>query len=455
MADFFQQPDQQDPDAIRKAMLLRMFGAMTAGAQQPGLTPGAAPGVSGAPPTTTTPAAAPEARKPTAQPLASAAANNNGGNMEPGSAPPILSEADWQKQNPGAPHTPYVAPTFKQRLLEGLFAGMQEFGRPGEGARTIQNYLGDIQKNQEAEKNYPATSAADAHKRYMDYAQGQEVPLQLQNLDAQIRERQANAQAKLHPPADYGHVAILDPADPENPKAALFDKKSGAFVDPETKQAIPGAKLWEKPAAEKNLEKITVLGPDNKPHVYGVNAEGKKVQDYGVAPNQSPEAKHTAAELAQVERETRTAVRKADADYRTAESTATLQRQFIKEAKGGNREAVKIVPLEGALEITTSQGVHRINRTEVEQYGAAGNWYDKLAAIAGKWGTGKDIDDRILDDMDKMTAEVIKNAHKKYSDTYDDEMGIAQGYGLDLGKKMPKIKSPVEAPAGALPPGWK
>jgi hypothetical protein len=39
---------------------------------------------------------------------------------------------------------------------------------------------------------------------------------------------------------------------------------------------------------------------------------------------------------------------------------------FLEEAKSGNKTAVKIVPLQGALQITTSQGVHRINRTEVD-----------------------------------------------------------------------------------------
>lgn len=201
-----------------------------------------------------------------------------------------------------------------------------------------------------------------------------------------------------------------------------------------------------------------MLGPDNKPHVYGVDATGKKVQDFSVAPQPDQAARHTASELAQVERETRTAIRKADADYRQAEGTANLQRNFIAEAKGENKATVKIVPLEGALEITTSQGVHRINRTEVEQYGSPGSILDHIIGKLHGAVQGQDIPDWVLDDMDKMTQQVIKNAQQRYSDTYDDEMGIAQGYGLALAKKMPKIKPSAggnQGQAGALPPAWK
>ncbi len=68
--------------------------------------------------------------------------------------------------------------------------------------------------------------------------------------------------------------------------------------------------------------------------------------------------------------------------------------------------------------------------------------------------TGKDISDDVLNDMDKMTQEVIKGAKKRYDDTYDDEMGIAEGYGLDLKKKLPRLKGGGQGQPGALPPGW-
>jgi hypothetical protein len=65
------------------------------------------------------------------------------------------------------------------------------------------------------------------------------------------------------------------------------------------------------------------------------------------------------------------AAEKAGNDYLTAKQAADNMADFLDAARSGNKTAVKIVPLQGALEITTAQGVHRINRTEVDQYGGA------------------------------------------------------------------------------------
>lgn len=462
MADFLQ-TNPQDPDAIRKAILAKMFGQQM---------PGSPPQTPGAPMATPQPQAAPTA--PVAQPLSAGPqpqqppqakplnVNSQAGDTS-SQAPGMLSEADWAKQNPGPAHKPYVAPDLKHRVLMGLFSGLQQFGHdPGAGERMLGNYLGDIERKTQEEKDYPKTSAAEQHNRYLTYAQGQEQPLHLKEMQATIDERQAqakerNAKAAAEAnPQDFGHIAIKDPKDPANAKPALFNKKTGAILDPDTREAIPGAQLWEKPEPEKNLEKITVLGPDGKPHLYGVNPKGEKVQDFGVAPQQPRESRNDkTADV--VERETRTAVRKAQESYRGAQATSDMQREFIKEAKGGNKAAVKIVPLEGALEITTSQGVHRINRTEVEQYGGAGSLWDRIMGKIGHGLTGKDIPDNVLDDMDKMTQEVEKNAYQRYSDSYDDEVGIAHGYGVDVSKHLPKLSHGARGAgdAGAKPPGWK
>ena len=41
-------------------------------------------------------------------------------------------------------------------------------------------------------------------------------------------------------------------------------------------------KPFEKPETDKSLQQVTVMGPDGKPHTYGVDTSGNKVQDYGV-----------------------------------------------------------------------------------------------------------------------------------------------------------------------------
>ena len=98
---------QQDPDAIRRLLMQRMFG----GAGAPSSVPAGVPPNQPQPGMPASPMATPAApAKPAAAPLSNATANTTGP-AEPGNqAPPLLSEADYNKQNPQAPHTPYQAP---------------------------------------------------------------------------------------------------------------------------------------------------------------------------------------------------------------------------------------------------------------------------------------------------------------------------------------------------------
>jgi hypothetical protein len=153
------------------------------------------------------------------------------------------------------------------------------------------------------------------------------------------------------------------------------------------------------------------------------------------------------------------AFEKAGVDYATAYQSAQNMEDFIKEAKSGNKEAVKIVPLQGALEITTAQGVHRINRTEVDQYGGAGSTYDKLAGAIGGVLTGKNITDTVLNDMDALQKTVSQNAGKLHANKVS---VINQAYGskfepmkFDAGGAQGGGQSQSNAAPSAHVPGGK
>jgi len=137
---------------------------------------------------------------------------------------------------------------------------------------------------------------------------------------------------------------------------------------------------------------------------------------------------------------------KAGEEYATAYQASQNMMDFLNEAKGGNKEAVKIVPLQGALEITTAQGVHRINRTEVDQFGAAGSLYDKLAGAVGGVMTGKNISDAVLKDMGDLQQTVATNAAQLHANKVQT---INQTYGsksqpMNFGQGHP---TPNSAPA--------
>lgn len=138
---------------------------------------------------------------------------------------------------------------------------------------------------------------------------------------------------------------------------------------------------------------------------------------------------------------------KAGEDFATANQAAQNLSDFLREAKSGNKAAVKIVPLQGALEITTAQGVHRINRTEVDQYGGAGSLYDKLAGKVGGILTGKDIDNSVLDDMDALQRKIAGNAKSLYKSKLN---VVNQTYG----SKFAPAEMDQAAPGTESNTGW-
>jgi len=229
-----------------------------------------------------------------------------------------------------------------------------------------------------------------------------------------------------------------------------IEKNSGKarFVE-----GVPGAKSAKAETPFQTDKTVRIV--NGVPHeVLFDKQTGADVKDLGQTkiPGESKEDKLSAQEKVQVEREARAAVHKAEQDYNGARSTVAMQRQLIKDAKGGNKEAVRIVPLEGALQITTSQGVHRINRTEVEQYGQAGSLYDRIVGAIGGGVSGKNIPDNVLSDMDAMTQELERNAHDRYKREYDYNKSVVEGYGgKDFEKRVPMVQGDTGGGGGNEP----
>jgi hypothetical protein len=113
------------------------------------------------------------------------------------------------------------------------------------------------------------------------------------------------------------------------------------------------------------------------------------------------------------------AAEKAGNEYLTAKEAADNLADFLDAARSGNKTAVKIVPLQGALEITTAQGVHRINRNEVDSYGGGGDAYDRLAGKVGGMLTGKSITDDVLNSMDALQQKISQNSQTLYKNKLD------------------------------------
>jgi hypothetical protein len=128
---------------------------------------------------------------------------------------------------------------------------------------------------------------------------------------------------------------------------------------------------------------------------------------------------------------------KADTDY--AQSLSVNQRlaAMMDAAKKGNVVSYQLLPEEGALQVTTSQGVHRINMAEIQNYGGGSLWQEMQGHI-GKALTGKSIPESVLNDMAEMQKIQAEGAQAKYQNTLQ---GINRRYGSSF--------EPVDMATGA------
>lgn len=131
------------------------------------------------------------------------------------------------------------------------------------------------------------------------------------------------------------------------------------------------------------------------------------------------------------------AATKAGADYAQAQSVTQRLQEMMDAAKNGNVVAYKLIPQEGALQVTTSQGVHRINMAEIQNYGG-GSLFQQMEGHFGGALEGKSIPDSVLNDMAEMQAIQQRGSQAKYNNTLKT---INQYYGSNF--------QPVDIPASS------
>ena len=116
---------------------------------------------------------------------------------------------------------------------------------------------------------------------------------------------------------------------------------------------------------------------------------------------------------------------KAGTEYAQAKSVSDRLSAVMDAAKRGNVVSYQLIPQEGALQLTTSQGVHRINMAEIQNYGGGSLW-QRLEGHIGKQLSGKSIPDSVLNDMAEMQKFMAEGSESKYRNTLQ---MINQNYG--------------------------
>ena len=129
-----------------------------------------------------------------------------------------------------------------------------------------------------------------------------------------------------------------------------------------------------------------------------------KMWAYLTAAGMTTEMTKKAAELAT----------KADNDMNDVFSKANTIKTSIQAAKDGNELAASIAPLQTTLFITTSEGVKRINETELKGVSGAGSLVQELNGWFSKKASGDPIPPKIKDDMVQLMDLYTKSAAQKY-----------------------------------------
>lgn len=141
------------------------------------------------------------------------------------------------------------------------------------------------------------------------------------------------------------------------------------------------------------------------------------------------------------------AAEKANKEWADAKSVIDRMSATMDAAKSGNVVSYKIIPQEGTLQLTTSQGVHRINKTEIDQYAGGGSLWQRLEGHLGGALTGKSIPDSVLKDMAEIQDIQARGAQSRYENTLS---SINQTYGSTFKPvEMKGLESPK--PPGPTP----
>lgn len=345
--------------------------------------------------------------------------------------------SDAQSSGSGISRLPTAA-RIPLRILEGIGSAVS----PGTAAlipgtelhhnAQLQGIRGNI--NQDIENEGRQATAA--------HTQAETAQLQ----DPAIKDAFALWQ-KQHPGADISQFYAMQQ-----------DQKPDAPPDPfrEWLKQNPGHPVAEWFQAQNDAK------PDNGDHtdktvrvVNGVPHEilidkrtGADVKDLGQTKvaGESPDAKRSATESAQVERESRGTIRKAEGEYRNTQKSVAQLTAAIDQARDGNGLLTSFVPTMEVLGINAANGVHRISPAEAQAANLPGGWSEQFNAWFDKASQGK-TSPQLAAEGKQLAKNLLTSSYQRYKSTYDDENGIVAGYGgKDFNKRVPMI--PQEAGGG-------
>ena len=210
-------------------------------------------------------------------------------------------------------------------------------------------------------------------------------------------------------------------------------------------QQLPTHYALQPNATQKDAERISGMLKDEESAVGARTAHEQAQKNHEEAMANIAANRESSREIAASNRQdTRThqdmeigrkALDKAEADYRNSATSASALNDFIDMSKCGNKVAASSSPLEGTLAIVTSQGVKRINKTELEGTAGAGDLWDRIMARTGKWTAGQPVPPDLQKDYQELSKMLQKSAYSKYRAAH---ASIVKRYGLTNEDPLPE-----------------
>ncbi|HZW05400.1 MAG TPA: hypothetical protein VFF58_00700 [Candidatus Nitrosotalea sp.] len=238
---------------------------------------------------------------------------------------------------------------------------------------------------------------------------------------------------------------------PTGPNAALNARTKSQVQFSLSNGDVDGAKAAIKQAAEQvgAIEKDIAVA--SNPQIQAGKVAVATAEGQARANIEAQTARGSNAALAEVPPHlvapASAAATKAGEDYAQSKSVSDRLQAMMDAAKKGNVVSYQLIPEEGALQVTTSQGVHRINMAEIQNYGGGSLW-QKLEGHIGKALTGASIPDSVLGDMVEMQKIQQEGSQTKYNNALKT---INENYGAKFQPvKMDDIKKATPGAGGAF-----
>lgn len=210
-------------------------------------------------------------------------------------------------------------------------------------------------------------------------------------------------------------------------------------VSPETQQQIQkDIAIATNPQIQQGKEAVARAEGEARANIEARIARGSSAALANVPPHLVPAASADAT--------------KAGTEYAQAKSVSDRLQAMMDAARKGNVVSYQLIPEEGALQVTTSQGVHRINMAEIQNYGGGSLW-QRMQGHIGKALTGESIPKSVLDDMADMQDIQSRGSQAKYENTLKT---INQTYGADFKPvQMEGLKPAADTPPSPAAAGMK